>query len=118
MNAFDRISEKYREKSLVQQKVAVKLFDLLKIENSDAIIDIACGPGHITKWLSKVTSGKVTGIDISEGMIKQAKALYPEIEFRNIAVEDLDYMDTFDIAFCNSALQWFSEPDRATSVFG
>lgn len=116
MNAFDRISEKYREKSLVQQKAAVKLFDLLTIGNSDNIIDIACGPGHITNWLSKVTNGKVTGIDISEGMIKHAKALYPEIEFRQIAVEDLDYNDEFDIVFCNSALQWFSDPDRAIAA--
>ncbi len=116
MNAFDRISEKYREKSLVQQKAAVKLFDLLKIRDSDNIIDIACGPGHITNWLSKATSGKVTGIDISEGMIKQAEVLYPEIEFRQIAVEDLDYNDEFDIVFCNSALQWFGDPDRAIAA--
>ncbi len=116
MNAFDRISEKYKEKSLVQQKAALKLFDLLKIGGSEDIIDIACGPGHITNLLSKVTSGKVTGIDISEGMIKQAEALYPEIEFRKIAVEDLDCNDKFDIAFCNSALQWFSDPDRAIAA--
>ncbi len=117
MNAFDRISEKYREKSLVQQKAAVKLFDLLKIGGSDDdIIDIACGPGHITNWLSKATGGKVTGIDISEGMIKQAEVLYPEIKFRKIAVEDLGCNDIFDIVFCNSALQWFSDPDRAISA--
>jgi len=116
MNSFDKISEEYREKSLVQQKAAVKLFDLLKIGGSDDIIDIACGPGHITNWLSKATSGKVTGIDISEGMIKQAKALYPEIEFILTAIEDLDCNDKFDIAFCNSALQWFSDPDKAIAA--
>lgn len=116
MNAFDRISVKYREKSLIQQKAAVKLFDLLKIKSHDDIIDIACGPGHITNWISKATSGKVIGIDISDGMIKQAKALYPEIEFRQTAVEDIDYNDEFDVAFCNSALQWFGHPDRAIAA--
>ena len=95
MSTFDRISEKYREKSLVQQKAAAKLFDLLKIGGSDDIIDIACGPGHITNGLSKVTNGKVTGIDISE---------------------DLDCNDMFDIAFCNSALQWFDDPDMALAA--
>ncbi len=51
-------------------------------------------------------------------MIQQAKALYPEIEFRRTAVEYLDYNDEFDIAFCNSGLQWFSDPDRAVaSIF-
>ncbi len=113
MNTFDRISDQYKEKSLVQQKAALKLFDLLKIGSSDDIIDVACGPGHITNWLSKATRGKVTGIDISEGMIKQAKALYPEIEFRQVAAENLDYNNRFDIAFCNSSLQWFTDPDKA-----
>ncbi len=116
MNTFDTISEKYREKSLVQQKAAAKLIDLLKIGGSDDIIDIASGPGHITNLLSKVTSGKVTGVDISEGMIQQAKALYPDTEFRKIAIEDIDYNDKFDIAFCNSALQWFGDPDRAIAA--
>jgi len=113
MNTFDTISDKYKEKSLVQQRAALKLFDLLKIGSNDDIIDIACGPGHITNLLRKITRGKVAGIDISEGMVKQAKAMYPEIEFRHVAVENLDYRNEFDIAFCNSALQWFSDPDSA-----
>ena len=116
MNDFDEISGKYREKSLVQQKAALKLFNILKIVDSDDIIDIACGPGHVTKWLGNATRGRVVGIDISEGMIKQAKSLYPDIEFRQIAIEDMDYDDEFDIAFCNSALQWFSDPEKAMAA--
>jgi len=45
----------------------------MELRKSDNILDVACGPGHITNKLSKITNGKVTGIDISEGMIKQAK---------------------------------------------
>jgi len=118
MKTFDGISGKYREKSLVQQKAAAKLLDLLKIGRSDNIIDIACGPGNITNTLRELTCGKVIGIDISERMIKQARLLYPGIEFRVIAIEDLDYINEFDIAFCNSALQWFSDPEGAmTRIF-
>ncbi len=116
MNTFDNVSNQYKEKSLVQQKAALKLLDLLKVCRSDDVIDIACGPGHITNLFRKITRGKVTGIDISEGMIKQAKTLYPEIEFRQVAAEDIDYNDEFDIAFCNSALMWFVDPDRATDA--
>lgn len=118
MKTFDGISGKYREKALVQQKAALKLLDLLKIGSSANIIDIACGPGNITNMLRELTFGKVIGIDISEKMIKQARSLYPGIEFRVIAIEELDYNNEFDIAFCNSALQWFSDPDRAmTGIF-
>ncbi len=113
MNTFDTISHQYKDKSLVQQKAALKLLDLLTVGDADDIIDIACGPGHITNLFSKLTKGKVTGIDISEGMIKQARTLYPEIEFRQVAAEEMDYDDEFDIAFCNSALMWFADPDKA-----
>jgi len=113
MTTFDNISGQYKEKSLVQQKAALKLLDILKVGCTDSAIDVACGPGHITNLLSKVTSGRVIGIDISEGMIKQAKALYPEIEFRQVAAEDMDYNNEFDIAFCNSALPWFRDPAKA-----
>jgi ubiquinone/menaquinone biosynthesis C-methylase UbiE len=118
MKTFDGISGKYREKALVQQKAAFKLLDLLNIGSSDNIIDIACGPGNITNTLRELTRGKVIGIDISEKMIKQARSLYSGIEFRVIAIEDLDHNNEFDIAFCNSALQWFTDPDRAmTRIF-
>jgi SAM-dependent methyltransferase len=55
----------------------------------------------------------VVGTDISRGMIEEASALYPGIEFRQVAAEDLDYSDEFDVVFCNSALQWFSDAGRA-----
>jgi ubiquinone/menaquinone biosynthesis C-methylase UbiE len=113
MSTFDSVSGMYEKKSLVQKKAAEKLVELLRVKNTDAVIDIACGPGHITNRLSKLTNAKTVGIDISEGMIEQAKASYPEIEFRNIAVENLDYNNVFNIAFCNSALQWFSEPEKS-----
>lgn len=75
MSTFDDISHQYKEKSLVQQKAALKLLDLLKVGSCDDVMDVACGPGHITSLLSKITNGRVIGIDISEGMIKHARAL-------------------------------------------
>jgi len=99
MNTFDNVSDKYREKAIIQNTAASNLISLLEIRKSDDILDVACGPGHITYRLSKITNGKVTGIDISQGMILQAKNLYPEIDFRQIAAEDINYKNEFDIAF-------------------
>jgi len=113
METFDKISNEYKNKALVQQKASLKLFELLKVGEFDDIIDVACGPGNITKWLADKTKGKVVGTDISQGMIEQARAAYPEIEFRQVAVQDLGYKNSFNIAFCNSSLQWFTEPDKS-----
>lgn len=111
-NTFDKVSGQYKEKAVIQLTAAYNLLSLIKIRKSDSIIDIACGPGHITYRLSKITNGKVAGIDVSEGMITQARNLYPGIYFRQIAAEDLDYKNEFDIAFCNSSLMWFVNPGK------
>jgi ubiquinone/menaquinone biosynthesis C-methylase UbiE len=113
MSTFDNISDKYKEKALVQQQAASRLIRLLDIRNTDSIIDIACGPGHLTYLLHSLTSARIAGTDISSGMIDKAKVNYPGLEFRKVAAEDLDYNNEFDIAYCNSALQWFTDPDKA-----
>ena len=112
LGVFDNISNKYREISTVQQKAAENLLDILKIGETDSVIDIGCGTGHITQLINNITRGRVVGIDISEGMINNAKASYQGIEFRQIAAEDIDYDNEFDIAFCNSVLPWFNDPNK------
>ena len=107
------MSNEYGEKSLVQHNAARKLFDLLEIHDGESILDVACGPGHITKWLAEATGGRVVGTDISKGMVDEASALYAAIEFRKVAAEDIDYRGEFDVVFCNSALQWFSDAGKA-----
>ena len=37
--SFDKISRQYKEKSLVQQKAALKLLDLLQIKENDNVLD-------------------------------------------------------------------------------
>jgi len=86
---------------------------MLEARKGESVLDVACGPGHITEWLAEQTGGRVAGTDISRGMIEEASSLYPGIEFRQVAAEDLDYHDEFDIVFCNSALQWFADAGRA-----
>lgn len=111
--SFDNIYQQYREKSLVQQRAGIKLLNRLKIKENDNVIDVGCGPGHITDIIGEITRGKVVGVDISENMIRWARILYPNIEFRQIAAEDLDYNNEFDVVYCNSVLPWFISPPKA-----
>lgn len=59
LGAFDNISNKYREISTVQQKAAENLLNLLKIRETDSVIDIGCGTGHITQLINNITRGRV-----------------------------------------------------------
>ncbi len=70
----------------------------------------------------------MTGIDISEGMIRQARNLYPGIDFRQIAAEELDYNNEFDISrvtasrdikpvFSHRISPWFFLPAKENYLF-
>jgi trans-aconitate methyltransferase len=116
MSTFNKVSGQYQEKALVQQAAAEKLLALLSIGANDKVLDVACGPGHVTQQIKAVTQGRVVGTDISAGMIHQAQAKYPASEFRVMAAESLDYMEEFDVVFCNSSFQWFAQPGKAVAA--
>ncbi len=116
MSTFDQVSAQYQQHALVQQAAAEKLLGLLKIAPTEDVLDVACGPGHITQQIRSRTRGRVIGTDISAGMIAQAQANYPAIDFRRLAAETLDYRQAFDVVFCNSSLQWFTRPSDAVAA--
>jgi ubiquinone/menaquinone biosynthesis C-methylase UbiE len=55
------------------------------------ICDMACGPGHVTRFL-RDASADVFGLDLSPQMLVQARALNPDISYRegNMLALDLE----------------------------
>ncbi|GAB5046756.1 class I SAM-dependent methyltransferase [Thermodesulfovibrio sp. TK110] len=110
---FSEIASKYERDSLVQKSAAEKLINLLRISRNDNVLDLGCGTGHLTKRIREMTKGKVIGIDSSEGMIKEAQRRNAGIDiiFEIKKAEELDYVEFFDVIFCNSSFQWFKNPE-------
>lgn len=119
MSDFSTISSFYREKSLVQASAGKQLMELLAIPPDADILDVGCGAGNLTAELRELTSGRVAGIDPSEGMIRQSRELCSgkEIEFHVMAADELPFADEFDILFCSSVFQWFSQPSVVLERF-
>ena len=115
MTNFSEIAAKYEKDSFVQKSASDRLFDLLRIMGTDDVLDIGCGTGNITRKIADQTSGKVVGIDTSERMIEETKQNGSDqgIIFEACPVEHMPYTDSFDVIFCNSAFQWFTNPEPA-----
>lgn len=111
---FSKIAVRYEDYSLVQKSAGDLLLNLLEIGDSEDILDLGCGVGNLTRKIREITKGKVTGIDSSEGMIREAreKSRDLDITFEKRSAEEMDYRDSFDAIFCNSVMQWFKEPQR------
>jgi trans-aconitate methyltransferase len=114
-NGFTNIAARYEQDSLIQKSAAEKLIGLLDIQRNDAVLDLGCGTGGLTRKIRAMTDGNVVGVDPSSGMISEAgngrQGL--SITYEVKTAEELDYRDRFTVIFCNSAFQWFSDPGLA-----
>jgi ubiquinone/menaquinone biosynthesis C-methylase UbiE len=105
----------YADNALVQKSASEVLLNLLSIQPEEDVLDIGCGPGHITKKIAQATKGNVLGIDVSQGMIEQAVSSNKELHNLKYSVMDAESLELntkFDVIVCNSCFQWFQKPEQ------
>src|SRR3984957_10871470 len=85
-----------------------------------SLLDVGCGPGTITVDLARiVVPGQVIGLDASEEVVAQARALGTESEATNLRFEvgdlfALEYDDaSFDVVHLHQVLQHVADPVAA-----
>ena len=115
MKTFDSVSTAYERAAVVQRSAGRRLLDLVAIRPNEDVLDLGCGPGHLTRRIRGLTTGTVRGVDASPGMIVETRRLEDgqRIEFAVGEAEALDAAGEFDVVFCNSTFQWFRQPWRA-----
>jgi SAM-dependent methyltransferase len=92
--------------------MADEVFLLLNPRSGERILDVGCGTGQLTARIS-ASGARVVGIDSSGEMIRQARANYPEGDFRVADVTNFSLGERFDAVFSNAALHWVTEPEAA-----
>jgi trans-aconitate 2-methyltransferase len=84
----------------------------LGLEGYEFVLDVGCGDGKVTAEIARrVPEGRVVGVDWSEDMIELARRLIqdPNIAFRVMDAQALDFHSEFDAVFSNSALHWVAD---------
>lgn len=99
--SYDAVAADYAEKFF--DELDKKPFDCRMLERlvetigtRETIGDLGCGAGHIARYL-KDRGATVCGIDLSSGMIEQARRLNPDISFEQGNM--LDLKDVADGSF-------------------
>lgn len=83
--------------------------DLLPDLNGKKVLDIGCGYGWHCRYARERQARAVVGVDLSEKMLERARESTddPAIEYRRMAIEDLDFPDgEFDAAISSLALHY------------
>ncbi len=78
IKAYDNSAEKF-EKTIAQYDNYDETYDYLveQLQDGDAILDLACGPGNISGYLSRRRVLTITGYDLSVKMLELAKKSMP-----------------------------------------
>ena len=97
----------------------MRALDLLEARPGMRILDLACGPGTLSRRLAAAVSpgGEVRGVDLAPGMIELAQGLrLPSTRFELMDMEHLAIDDrSFDAAICGHGFQYASDLLRALS---
>jgi SAM-dependent methyltransferase len=99
----------------VRQAFAAELLEeVRKQTNVTSALDVGCGVGYFSKFLSEM-SLEVTAIDGREENTAEAKRRHPEISFitRNVEDSTLPEIGTFDFVLCVGLLYHLENPLRA-----
>jgi len=109
------------ERYLVPAITSVWAADLIgraKPQAEEAILDIACGTGAVTRLAAKLISGgRIVGLDFNPGMLAVARSVPnagAAIEWFEGSALSLPFGEgTFDVVLCQLGLQFFPDRPRA-----
>jgi ubiquinone/menaquinone biosynthesis C-methylase UbiE len=97
-----------------------ELVDLCEIGSDDEVLEIGCGVGQTAVWLGKHIGCRVTGVDVSQGMVDRAReradqaGVDERVEFRVADMIDLPFEDdSFDVVFGESVVPFATDHAKA-----
>ncbi len=119
---FSRHAEAYQQRledimARGEARGRTRVIELAEPRPGMRIIDLACGPGNMTRRLAPLVApgGEVVGVDLAPRMIELAReARIPNARFEVMDIERLEFADgSFDGAVCGHGLQFTSDLPRA-----
>ncbi|MGH9933015.1 MAG: class I SAM-dependent methyltransferase, partial [Pyrinomonadaceae bacterium] len=95
--SYDRVAKEYVERifnELDDKPLDRSLLDRFaeRVKDKGPACDLGCGPGHVARYL-KNNDIEVFGIDLSDGMVQQARTMNPDIDFHQGDMMALELAD-------------------------
>jgi len=81
-----------------------------RIPPGGMILSAACGAGRFDGFLLE-TGHSVVGIDKSEGVLAKAKEHFPKVQYKKMALQEMDFRETFEGVICMDAMEHICPED-------
>ena len=117
---FDRYAKGFEDKymDVSAYEEALNLFCESIPGKSPNILDLACGPGNISKYiLNRKSKAKLIGIDLSEKMLERARNNNPEAEYRKMDIREIDQLKVkFQGIICSFGTPYLSKKETTSLI--
>jgi ubiquinone/menaquinone biosynthesis C-methylase UbiE len=94
---YDRVAKEYAEAFCEEHEKKPKDQEMLRrfaeeVGDKKPVWDFGCGPGQTAKYLTGLGM-EISGLDLSEKILEQARAMHPELDFRKGNILELEFDD-------------------------
>lgn len=120
MDNVKLFSEKYDTASKIGQKLIDGFYkdlnELYKKTNQNSkILEVACGPGVSTKWISEwVPEGGLYASDVEDDLVAEAQIKNPTVPVIKESIYELSRADEeFNVVFALEVLEHLENPQKA-----
>jgi ubiquinone/menaquinone biosynthesis C-methylase UbiE len=114
---YDPITEQYKRSKQQPWRSHIEGFSLMALigdPTGKSVLDLACGEGFYTRMVRQRGAAKVTGVDLSAGMIdlarKQEEAHQPGIEYLVGDARHLELPEKYDLVVAAYLLNYAHNP--------
>ncbi|OGW52718.1 MAG: methyltransferase type 11 [Nitrospirae bacterium RBG_19FT_COMBO_55_12] len=120
---FNTVSEGYDNKALRFFSMSAEhMASLIGLRGNEHVLDVACGTGHASLAIARLLpKGRITAVDLSPGMLEQARKKAATIGTRNVEFLERDMQDLgfsageFDAAVCAFGIFFVENMDAQLS---
>ena len=114
---YNPIAEQYKRSKQQPWRTYIECFTLMELVGDlrgMAILDVACGEGFYTRMLRQRGAARVSGVDLSQGMIDLARSQEAQhqlgIEYLVADARELPEMGRFDVIVAAYLLNYARTP--------
>ena len=120
MSISKDVAKSYQQVSLFQREEGKKLIDDVEIHRGHVILDLGCGTGELSVYLSELVGqdGRVVAVDPDSYRVEVARESHREV--KNLAFHEGSSasfpgmgLKTYDIVFSNFVFHWIKDKEEA-----
>jgi ubiquinone/menaquinone biosynthesis C-methylase UbiE len=114
---FDKLAPEWDSRSAGNDRVINEILDNAEVKEGLDLLDVACGTGVMFPYYGERRVKSICGVDISKGMIKIARAKFPDEKIRLISADATEFEpgELYDRILVYNAFPHFPNPEKLIS---